>query len=115
MNHMPMLENDTKNSETSSNERNPQANDTEKLWRNTRDIPKNLEVISKDYREPTTQKGTLVQIDYETWESFSYEQHSQKLKKKAWVYLPYDYNKEQRYNIFYLSHGGWSNEETVLV
>ena len=114
MNHMPLLENDTKNSETSAAEQSSQVKNTEKSWRNTRDIPKNLEVISKDYREPTTQKGTLVQIDYETWESFSYEQHSQKLKKKAWVYLPYNYNEEQRYNIFYLSHGGWSNEETVL-
>ena len=30
------------------------------------------------------------------------------------MYLPYGYDETQRYNIFYLSHGGWSNEETVL-
>ena len=49
-----------------------------------------------------------------TWESFSYAQHSQKLTKTAWVYLPYGYDETRKYNIFYLSHGGWSNEETVL-
>ena len=114
MNHRPMLENGTKNSEAPTEVRNPQANNAEKSWRNTRDISQNLEIISKDYREPATQKGTLVQIDYETWESFSYEQHSQKLNKTAWVYLPYGYDETQKYNIFYLSHGGWSNEETVL-
>lgn len=81
---------------------------------NTRDIPAQLEVIPADYRKPAAQEGMLVRLEYDTWESFSYEQHSKKLTKAAWVYLPYGYDEAQRYNIFYLSHGGWSNEETVL-
>lgn len=32
----------------------------------------------------------------------------------AWIYLPYGYSADQQYNIFYLSHGGWSNEETLM-
>ena len=86
----------------------------ESFTRNARDIPDELEVISDEYRKPAAQEGTLVRLDYETWESFSYEQHSQKLTKTAWVYLPYGYDETLQYNIFYLSHGGWSNEETVL-
>lgn len=82
--------------------------------KNARDIPEELEVISAEYKKPAAQEGTLVRLDYETWESFSYEQHSQKLLKTAWVYLPYGYDESRAYNIFYLSHGGWSNEETVL-
>ena len=82
--------------------------------KNARDIPEELEVISAEYRKSAAQEGVLVKLDYETWESFSYDQHSQKLLKTAWVYLPYGYDESQAYNIFYLSHGGWSNEETVL-
>ena len=82
--------------------------------RNGRNIPEELETIPEEYRSPAEQEGTLVRLEYDTWESFSYEQHSQKLTKTAWVYLPYGYDETQKYNIFYLSHGGWSNEETVL-
>lgn len=86
----------------------------EPFTKNAKDIPEELEVISVEYRKPAAREGTLVKLDYEAWESFSYEQHSQKLNKTAWVYLPYGYDETQKYNIFYLSHGGWSNEETVL-
>lgn len=82
--------------------------------KNSRTIPEILEAVPADYREPADESGTLIRIEYETWESFTYEQHSQKLTKAAWVYLPYGYDENTRYNIFYLSHGGWSNEETVL-
>ena len=91
-----------------------EAQTMESFTINTRDIPEKLEVISDEYRKPAAQEGTLARLDYETWESFSYEQHSRKLTKTAWVYLPYGYDETQVYNIFYLSHGGWSNEETVL-
>lgn len=86
----------------------------EKFMKNGRNIPQNLEIIPDAYRKPAEQEGTLVRLAYDTWESFSYKQQSQKLTKTAWVYLPYGYDETQKYNIFYLSHGGWSNEETVL-
>lgn len=81
---------------------------------NTRNIPEELEVIPPEYRQRTEKEGTLIRLEYETWESFSYAEHSQRLTKAAWVYLPYGYDEHTPYNIFYLSHGGWSNEETVL-
>ena len=37
-------------------------------------IPERLEVISDEYKKPAAQEGSLVRLDYETWESFSYEQ-----------------------------------------
>lgn len=36
------------------------------------------------------------------------------LNKRAVVYLPHGYNPQQKYNVFYLMHGGWSDETTYL-
>ena len=73
-----------------------------------------LEYIPDGYENPATQQGTLNKLTYDTWESFSYEQKSNKITKEAWVYLPYGYTDEEEYNVFYLSHGGWSNETTLM-
>lgn len=77
-------------------------------------IPEELEYVPEGYRQPAQHPGTLEKLEYQTWESFSYEDHSQRLTKTAWVYLPYGYSADQQYNILYLSHGGWSNEETLM-
>lgn len=73
-----------------------------------------LEYIPSEYKTPSEHPGTLEKLTYQTWESFSYEEHTQELTKEAWVYLPYGYSTEQKYNVFYLSHGGWSNETTIM-
>ena len=77
-------------------------------------IPAELELIPDAYFEPAEHPGTLEKLTYQTWESFTYEKHSQELTKESWVYLPYGYSEDQQYNIFYLSHGGWSNETTIM-
>lgn len=77
-------------------------------------IPIELEYIPENYETPAKHQGTINKLTYETWESFTYEDHSQPLEKNAWVYLPYGYSNDQKYNIFYLSHGGWSNETTIM-
>lgn len=77
-------------------------------------VPDELEYIHDGYENPATQQGTLNKLTYDTWESFSYEQKSNKITKEAWVYLPYGYTDEEEYNVFYLSHGGWSNETTLM-
>ena len=82
--------------------------------KNTRDIPEELATIPETYKGPAEHAGTLELLTYETWESFTYEQHSQRLTKEAWVYVPYGYDAAQKYPVFYLSHGGWSNETTTL-
>ncbi len=77
-------------------------------------VPDELEYIPDGYENPATQQGTLNKLTYDTWESFSYEQKSNKITKEAWVYLPYGYTDEEEYNVFYLSHDGWSNETTLM-
>lgn len=86
----------------------------DKFMPNANPIPDPMIEIPAEYKRPAEQQGTLVRLDYDTWESFTYESHSQRLTKTAWVYLPYGYDEAKPYNIFYISHGGWSNEETVL-
>lgn len=77
-------------------------------------VPEELEYIPAEYKSPSEHPGMLEKLTYQTWESFSYEERTQELTKEAWVYLPYGYSEDQKYNVFYLSHGGWSNETTVM-
>lgn len=77
-------------------------------------VPDELEYIPQGYEKPADKQGTLQKITYDTWESFTYDQKSQKLTKGAWVYIPYAYDENKKYNVFYLSHGGWSNETTIM-
>jgi len=77
-------------------------------------LPQELETIPEEYFSHAIQQGTLVELSYDTYESKTYEQKTQKLKKRAIVYLPYGYNEEEQYNVFYLMHGGWGNETTTL-
>lgn len=77
-------------------------------------IPAELEYIPDGYAAPSAQPGTLEQISYSTFESFSYDAKTTPLTKTAWVYLPHGYTAGRRYNVFYLSHGGWSNETTLM-
>ena len=104
------------NTESSSDEsdRQKETEDMTKQLNNTGRIPDVLEEIPEEYYSPAEHAGTLNKLTYQTWESFSYEEHSQALTKEAWVYLPNGYSEDQQYNIFYLSHGGWSNETTIM-
>lgn len=54
------------------------------------------------------QKGTVERFDYDT---FTYEDDNKPLHKGAWVYLPYGYDKDKKYNILYLLHGGGVTED----
>lgn len=77
-------------------------------------VPQELENIPKEYYQAADKQGTLVEFTYNTYESKTYEQKSRVLTKRAIVYLPYGYSEENKYNVLYLMHGGWSNETTTL-
>lgn len=77
-------------------------------------FPNELQKIPNHYFQPNKQAGTVENLYYDTYESFSYNQHEQPLHKRAVVYLPYGYSKQQKYHTFYLMHGGWSNETAYL-
>jgi len=77
-------------------------------------VPDEIAEIPDEYYSPAEEKGTLVELYYDTYESMTYEQHTTPLQKRAIVYLPYGYTDETEYNVFYLMHGGWGNETTTL-
>ncbi|MGZ0085179.1 alpha/beta hydrolase-fold protein [Caldibacillus thermoamylovorans] len=77
-------------------------------------IPKEIEKIPDEYFKVSKQPGTLTDLYYHTYESFSYDEKSKPLKKHAVVYLPYGYSKNEKYDVFYLMHGGWGDETTML-
>lgn len=70
---------------------------------NTNPIPNPMIEIPAEYKHPAEQQGTLVKLEYDTRESFTYESRSQRLTKVAWVYLPYGYYENTPYSI--LSNG----------
>ncbi len=53
-------------------------------------------------------KGEVRRFEYDTE---TYDADSKPLHKGAWVYLPYGYNPEKKYDIVYLLHGGGVNED----
>ena len=59
------------------------------------------------FRTPSA-KGEVVRFTYDTQ---TYDEQSEPLKKGAWVYLPYGYTAEKQYDILYLLHGGGENED----
>lgn len=77
-------------------------------------FPTSLTSIPDSYLTEAEQQGTLQDLYYDTYESFSYNGKSQRLQKHAVVYLPYGYDESKQYPVFYLMHGGWSNEYTYL-
>ena len=78
------------------------------------EIPETLAQVPEGYELPAEQQGSIERLDYTTYESMSYEEQSEELEKTAYVYLPYGYDEEEQYNVFYLMHGGWSNETTMM-
>ncbi len=77
-------------------------------------FPQELKMIPEEYFQAADQQGTLMDLYYDTYESFSYNEKSEPLQKHAVVYLPYGYSKDQKYDVFYLMHGGWGDETQTL-
>ncbi|MDE6727156.1 MAG: hypothetical protein K2J80_04360, partial [Oscillospiraceae bacterium] len=77
-------------------------------------FPQDLEEIPTNIFYAAQEQGTLVYLNYTTYESFFYAGKTQELQKRAVVYLPYGYNEQEKYNVFYLMHGDRSNETTTL-
>ena len=69
---------------------------------------KDIEDIISDFYKPSSQPGVLEELYYNTYESRTYSSKSKVLNKRAIIYLPYGYNSNNKYNILYLMHGGWT-------
>ena len=77
-------------------------------------IPSEIKEIPQNYYTSADEQGTLEELYYDTYESMTYDEKSQILNKRAIVYLPYGYSDDEQYDVFYLMHGGWSNETSTL-
>lgn len=74
----------------------------------------NISPIPEGYKTVASKPGTIEEVHYNTYDSLHYGVGEKSLHKKALVYLPFGYDRTVPYNIFYLMHGGWRNEETLL-
>ncbi len=77
-------------------------------------LPEEIIELSDEYYRTMEGGGTLVNLNYTTYESFTYDDKSQTLDKRAVVYLPEGYDESKQYNVLYLMHGGWSDETVYL-
>lgn len=77
-------------------------------------IPKELIEIPNKFFEQAHEQGELKNFYYNTYDSLTYEKKKIKINKKATVYIPYGYDENKKFNVYYLMHGGWSNEVTQL-
>ncbi|MDE7263371.1 MAG: hypothetical protein K2N64_01740 [Anaeroplasmataceae bacterium] len=77
-------------------------------------IPNMISEIPKAFYSIANEQGTLVELWYNTYESFSYGTTNLPLSKRAIVYLPFGYSDGIKYNVMYMMHGGWSNEAGLL-
>lgn len=57
------------------------------------------------YKSDCSQAGKVVKLDYKNYSQVS---------KYANVYLPYGYDENKKYNVFYLMHGGGENQDTIF-
>lgn len=73
-----------------------------------------MKKIPESYKEKGFRQGQIEEVRYDTWDNLNYEREETKIHKKALVYVPYGYDDTKAYNIFYLMHGGWRTEETLL-
>ncbi len=71
--------------------------------------------VPADYYEAAEQQGALEHFSYMT---NGYDGNQEETTREAMVYLPYGYEKEDNetlYNILYLQHGAYGNDETWML
>lgn len=67
--------------------------------------------IPEEYLVKAEKQGKVERFEYDT---NMYDGDNETLKKGAWVYLPYGYSTEKKYNVLYLLHGGGVSEDWWL-
>ncbi|MBE5940759.1 MAG: hypothetical protein E7266_10270 [Lachnospiraceae bacterium] len=66
----------------------------------------------KKYYEKCLKAGSMTRLNYV---SNTYDDEKRTIYKNALIYLPYNYEKDDRdYNVFYLMHGGGGNSDEVF-
>ena len=64
-------------------------------------LPEELSPIPQEHFSDSDEPGTLVELEYDTYESMTYDQKATVLLKRAIVYLPYGHSDDTACNVFY--------------
>ena len=64
---------------------------------------------------PANQQGTIEKITYTTYQYDETGNRGEAFENSAYIYLPYNYDPDQQYNILYLMHGGGGVAESWLI
>ena len=68
--------------------------------------------IPNGYEQEAEQRGSIVRMDYDTRDYA--EGSGASRTNTAYVYLPYGYDEQKRYNIMYLVHGHYGTASTYI-
>ena len=66
--------------------------------------------IPSDLKQANEKRGVVERVEYETKIYDMDGNGTTTVKKKAEVYLPYDYDESKQYDVLYLMHGGGEDE-----
>lgn len=77
-------------------------------------VADDLKTIPQNYFKPADKPGRLIELQYGSYESLSYQNKNHQIKKRAIVYIPADYPKDGPYNVLFLMHGEWGDETLYL-
>lgn len=70
-----------------------------------------IQEVSAEYLQESNQPGTIERVDYQTE---SYTNIGELQDKYAYVYVPYNYDETQQYEVLYLLHGGGGSVESYF-
>lgn len=82
------------------------------IARNTTEVKREIWAVPARYDSPCAQAGTVEKLTYPTK---AYATDQRDVEKTAYIYLPYGYDTEKRYNILYLMHGTGDDEAYWLI
>lgn len=83
------------------------------LAQKTIPVPETIEPLESG-QKPVQNPGHLEILRYQSRESEHYDENGKVLEKRAIVYVPAGIEENQPLNVFFLMHGGWSDETTIL-
>lgn len=109
---LPEMKEQSTNSENSITTENPSAPNTS-IGSNS--FPEEVVSIPDEYMNKAQSQGKLEYLYYDTYESFSYEEKSQKLTKRALVYLPYDMIRQKNTLYFTLCMAAGVTKQFIWV
>ncbi|SER52663.1 alpha/beta hydrolase [Lachnobacterium bovis] len=103
--------NNNKNNKINQQSLAKKNNAIKNLKEKIKDAPKTACEVPDEYKKESAQKGKLIKLFYKSKMSNA---SAIEIDKQATVYIPYGYNKKNKYDVVYLCHGYGANLNTFL-